>query len=140
MTLYHYTIADRLMKILIGGHLKLTPREDSELLEEGEARAVWLTSNPEWDKTAFYGYPIEAIEASGKIRISVDFNAKHSNAEVASHRLGNWESLVWSAGKVGVDHCDWYVSFEEVCLNEFTNIELWKDGAWVKIPMLIQGV
>ncbi len=135
MILYHYTISDRLIKILIDGYLKLTPSEDSEYLQEGERRAVWLTSNPEWDRTAFYGYPDNVLEHQGKIRISIKSDALMDRAVNKIHWLGDWDSLVWSAMEVKVDHRDWFVTFQEVGKANFKCVELWKDNQWQKIPL-----
>lgn len=68
--LYHYTIADRLVKILIDGYLKLTP--SIETATKNEPRLVWMTTSEEWDKTAFYGYPLEVLKSAGMIRITID--------------------------------------------------------------------
>ena len=136
MKLYHYTIADRLLKILMSGHLHKTPREDSPYLHEGEQRVVWLTTSGKWDKTAFYGYPMEVLENQGMVRITVDSeNIPCRVASVHSHRLGDWESLVWSANKVGVDYRDWIICESEVLLKHFKKIELWRDEQWQVIPL-----
>lgn len=136
MKLYHYTIADRLVKILIDGHLKLTPAENSMYLHENEKRAVWFTSQDTWDKTAFYGYPDAALDNAGRIRITVDTETVLAvPAEAEQHHLGDWESLVWSAMEVDVDYNNWFVCFNEVPLKLIECIELWKDGKWVKIPL-----
>jgi len=135
MKLYHYTIADRLVKILINGYLKLTP-ENYPLLEN-EKKAVWLSNSDKWCKTAFYGYPDAALDNAGRIRITIDSaNIKAEYAEAVQHYLGDWESLVWSAMEIGVSYKTWYVSFEVIPLNKVESIELWKDDKWVKVPII----
>lgn len=136
MILYHYTIADRLIKILISKHLKLTPGIDTTLFED-EARVVWLTTNPTWDRTAFYGQPDDAIEAAGKVRISIDSSkVRISHAVSVKQYLGFFEQLVQSAKSVGVDFLDWYVSFEKVPISAFTKIEFYLNKEWVELDML----
>ena len=137
MKVYHYTIADRLVKIMMDGFLKLTPREDSPNRVEGEARTVWLTINDTWDSTAFYGTPMEVLENAGMIRITMDTNNTCSVGMASAHsdRLGHWDDLVASAYRVGVDYRDWIISFEEIDVINFDNIELWKDGAWQHVPI-----
>ena len=136
MKVYHYTIADRLVKILIDGYLKLTPAKDSMYLHEDERRTVWLTKNPKWDKTAFYGYPDAALDNAGRIHITINAETILAvPAEAEQHYLGDWDSLVWSAMEVGVDFNDWFVCFKEIPLSLVECVELWKDNQWVKIPL-----
>ena len=137
MEVYHYTIADRLVKIMIDGFLKLTPREESPLLHEGEMRCVWFTTSKEWDKTAFYGHRDDVLDNAGRIRITIDaMQVPLGLATANSHRLGDWDSLVWSADEVGVDYRDWMISPSEVKVEDFERVELWleKEKRWHVVP------
>jgi len=134
MKLYHYTIADRLVKILIDGYLKLTP--ENHPLEENERKAVWLTKSNEWDRTAFYGYPDAALDNAGRIRITVNAETVLAvPAKAEKHYLGNWESLIWSAMEIGVDYNDWFVTFKEIPLKLAEKVELWRNNQWVEVPI-----
>ncbi len=140
MKVYHYTIADRLVKILIDGFLKLTPNEDGDNFVDGELRVVWFTTNDEWDDTAFYGYPKEVLDSAGRIRITVDSNTNPLGvASANSDRLGQWEALVNSASEIGVDYRDWIVSPIQVKTEDFECVELWKHDRWVEVPLRIKS-
>lgn len=132
MKFYHYTIADRLVKILIDGYLMLTPSK--ETTEDGELRLVWLTSSPTWDNTAFFGYPPEVLDNAGRIRITI--NKIYSTPKKFYDMIPMFDSLCDSARRVGVDPEDWGVSVDEIYIHEFEKIELWRDNEWTEIHAL----
>lgn len=127
---YHYTIADRLVKILIDGYINVM---QSDLQIKNEVRLCWLTVNPEWDKTAFYGYPEEVLDNAGRIRITLGgtYHPHHKFRD----RIYGVVSLELSAKMAGVEPSDWRVTPETVPVNRFTKIELWKNKQWVEIPI-----
>ena len=133
MNLYHYTIADRLVKIMIDGSLKLTPK--APLV--GERKVVWMTIKDEWDMTAFYGVPLEVLDNAGRIRITID--SEKIDGKLASgqaDRVGRWVSLVESAWAVNVDYRDWVICYDRIPLEAVTKIELWleHDERWEEVP------
>jgi len=130
---YHYTIADRLVRILIDGFLKLTP--EPEGLLESELQFVWVTSNPNWDNTAFFGYPISILENAGMIRITL--NKVYSSPKKFYDFMPSYDSLVEKAYQVSVDPEDWGVSDSIISISDFEKIELWKDNKWIEIPINI---
>lgn len=138
MVAYHYTIADRLIKILNSGYLKLCPEKP----EPNESRYVWLTTNPEWDRTAFYGYPDDLLDSQGRIRITVDLECinpdKVDNVFKKLNTIHNYLGLIESATRVGVRAKDWIVVSEEIKLCSILNIEVWnvKEKQWTKIKCL----
>ena len=135
---YHYTIADRLIKILNSGYLKLCP----ERPEPKETRYVWLTINPEWDRTAFYGYPDDLLDSQGRIRITVDLDCINPDKVYLANRvfysIHNYLGLIESATRVGIRASDWVVVSEEIKLSSIVNIEVWdtKTKQWNKIKCL----
>lgn len=135
---YHYTIADRLIKILNSGYLKLCP----ERPEPNETRYVWLTTNHEWDRTAFFGYPLDLLDSQGRIRITVDLDcinpAKVHVADEVYNTIHNYDGLVKSAARVKVQSSDWIVVDEVTKLVSIVNIEVWntKTKQWNKIKCL----
>lgn len=135
---YHYTIADRLIKILNSGYLKLCPEKP----EPNETRYVWLTTNPEWDRTAFYGYPLDLLDSQGRIRITVDLECinpdKVAGVFDVSSTIYNYLGLIETATRVGVKAKDWIVVSEEIKLASIINIEVWntKTKQWNKIKCL----
>lgn len=138
MVVYHYTIADRLIKILNSGYLKLCP----ERPEPKETRYVWLTAKDEWDKTAFYGYPDDLLDSVGRIRITVDLDCINPDkvhvADEVSNSIYNYDALVKSAARIKVQSSDWIVVSEEIKLCSILNIEVWnvKEEQWNKIKCL----
>lgn len=138
MVVYHYTIADRLIKILNSGYLKLCP----ERPEPKETRYVWLTTKDEWDKTAFYGYPDDLLDSVGRIRITVDLDCINPDkvhvADEVSNSIHNYDGLVKSAARVKVQSSDWIVVNEVITLVSIVNIEVWdaKIKQWNKIKCL----
>ena len=129
-TFYHYTIADRLVKILISGYLKLCPEKPLP----NEPQLVWVTSNPEWDKTAFFGYPDEVLDNAGRIRITLKSQyAPHNN-----YYIPNQYNLETTARMVGVNPYDWGVSHEVIPIADFEKVELWRDGKWEEVPCLMK--
>ena len=130
MLLYHYTISDRLVKIMVDGFLKLTPKEPLA----GEIPVVWLTKSREWEETAFYGHPKDALEQAGMIRITVSiYNV--IPAEAYRDRIPNFEHLCSTARIAGMDPEDWFVSNQKIGFDRIRGIELWRDEKWVKVPM-----
>ena len=138
MIAYHYTIADRLIKILNSGYLKLCP----ERPEPKETRYVWLTTKSEWDKTAFYGYPDDLLDSVGRIRITVDLDCINPDkvhvADEVSNTIHNYDGLVKSAARIKVQSSDWIVVNEVIKLASIINIEVWDTKAkqWNKIKCL----
>lgn len=138
-TLYHYTIADRLIKILIDGYLKLTPNQEKYI---AEPHLVWMTTSDEWDKTAFYGYPLEVLEQAGMIRISIDpYQVNLVNLDDV-YRAMDCKSLLKAlevlAEKVKVNTSNWRVTDMVVPVSAFLNIELWRNNQWETIPINIR--
>jgi len=129
-TFYHYTIADRLVKILISRYLKLTPADP----EPNEPQLVWLTTNPEWDRTAFYGYPDEVLDNAGRIRITLKGDFPHYREY--RHLIPNIEGFELSGLQVGCDINDWHVSADVVDITQFQKIELWRNNKWEEVPCL----
>lgn len=133
MTYYHYTIASRLVQILIDGFIKIMP--ESSKMDENEICPAWVTSNPKWDKTAFMGYSSEVLDNQGRIRITLK-DKKYDHPSLYKKNIWMYdEHLVPSAFYVGVDSKDWGISLEPIMLSEFKKIELWKDEKWVEIPI-----
>lgn len=130
---YHYTIADRLIKILISGHIKLM--EESSRRADYEVCFAWLTTSPKWDKTAFYDYPENALDHQGRIRITLK--------NMYPSYLDYWgvipdiTELEASGRKVGVDHTNWRISPEVIPVSDFEKVEMWfwKEKKWVEIPL-----
>ena len=122
---YHYTIADRLIKILDSGYLKLCPREP----EPSETQYVWLTKLPIWDNTAFYGYPTEVLDNAGRIRITVDLDCINPdsvfNSDDVSETIYNYKGLINSAKLVGVYPINWIVINEPVKLCSIISIDMY---------------
>jgi len=138
MKLYHYTIADRLVKILVDGYLKLTP--ENHPLKENERKAVWFTKSDEWDKTAFYGYSDIVLDNAGRIRITVNAETILAvPAQAEKQYLGDWENLILSALEVGVNYSDWFITFKEVPIKLVEKIELWRNNQWVELPLNIMN-
>lgn len=135
---YHYTIADRLIKILNSGYLKLCP----ERPEPKEIRYVWLTTKTEWDRTAFFGYPDDILDSVGRIRITVDLDCINPDkvhvADEVSNTIYNYDGLIKSAARVKVSSEDWIVVDEVIKLISIVNIEVWdtKTKQWNKIKCL----
>jgi hypothetical protein len=133
MELYHYTIADRLIKIILDGYLKLSPKEPME----GEPSLVWFTKKDEWDNTAFFGYSKEVLMNAGMVRITVD---KDEVEAVESYlkflepkQYKQFGYLVISALSVNVNYKDWYVTDKIVERKYFKKIEFWINDNWVEI-------
>lgn len=130
MTFYHYTIADRLVKILIDGYIKVM--EESSKVMEDEVCLAWVTASDEWDKTAFYGYPMEALDNAGRIRITL--KSSYPSHKVYAPNIGMLDRLESSAILEGVNIYDWGVSIEPIPVTDFERVELWRDNNWVEFP------
>ena len=126
-TYYHYTIMDRLEKILKSGYLKLTPNKID--LYKNEKQFVWLTKNSEWDKTVFINNPIEVLNEAGRVRITI--HGDYPSHTKYKTRLVSLERLEASARRVGVNPRDWAVSTKKIPVKSFNAVEVWKDGKWV---------
>ncbi len=133
MKFYHYTIADRLVKILISGYIKVM--EESSKVMEDEVRLVWLTANPNWDNTAFYNYPSEVLDNAGRVRITL--KSKYPSHKVFAQNIGMLQVLELSAKHSGVNIYDWGVSDKVIPLSDFECVELWKDEKWVEVPLML---
>lgn len=129
---YHYTIADRLVKILISGHIKVM--EESSKQSEDEPCLAWLTTSNEWDRTAFYGYPDEVLDNAGRIRITL--NGEYTSYRKYRHNIPNVEILEISGLQVGCNLDDWHVSPEVIPMSHFEKVELWRDNRWEEVPCL----
>lgn len=132
---YHYTIADRLVKILIAGHIKVMEKESQ--IDPFEIRLCWLTINPEWDKTAFYCYPNDVLDNAGRIRITLD--GRFDTVDKFRKYIHPIKTLEESAKSVGVDPNDWRISDKIVPISRFSKIEFWleHDKKWVEIPGIL---
>ena len=131
MKFYHYTIADRLIKILMSGHIKVM--EETSKVEENEICLAWVTSNPEWDRTAFYDYPDAVLDNAGRIRITL--KSKYPSHKLFQHNIGMLQSLELSAFHVGVNVNDWGVSDKVIPIFDFERVDLWKNNKWVEVPL-----
>jgi len=131
MKTYHYTISDRLVKILIDGEIKVM--EESSKHAHDEVCLAWLTINPEWDDTAFFGYDKKVLDNAGRIRITLggtyDKHTKHSRY------MPSRVMLEESAKSVGVNPEDWRVSDRPIDISRVSCIELWRDECWVEVPI-----
>ncbi len=134
-TCYHYTIADRLTKILISKHIKLM--EESSKYTDYEMCFAWLTTSPEWDRTAFYGYPEEVLNHAGRIRITL--KKSYPSYLDFMGAIPNLIDLEFSGRKAGVDPTNWRVSKEIIPIADFAKIELWfwKEKKWVEVPGIL---
>ena len=132
MKFYHYTIADRLVKILIDGYIKIMP--ESSKTSEDELCLAWVTSSPEWEKTAFYGYPQDVLEQAGKIRITL--TKKYPSHKIYSNNIDNVKMLELSAIAEGTNINDWGVSLKPIPITHFEKIELWRNKQWEEVPFI----
>ncbi len=130
---YHYTIADRLVKILISGHIKVM--EESSKREDYEVRLAWLTIDPKWDNTAFYRHPDDALDNAGRIRITL--KSKYPSYLDFWGGIPDILALEESGASVNVDHTNWRVSPKVVPISDFEKVELWlhKEKRWEEIPI-----
>ena len=129
---YHYTIADRLVKILIDGHIKVM--QESSKLSEDEPCLAWLTIRPEWDKTAFFGYPDDVLDNAGRVRITLP--ADYPSYMLFAQNIPQIDELRETAIHVGVTPSDWRVSLTPITIDKFIKIELWRGGEWVNVPFV----
>ena len=129
--LYHYTLSDRLAKILLSQTILMSPRDSSELKEK-EIPVVWLTVNPTWDKTAFLGYPLEKLDEIGRVRLTIE-NIPYTKATSLKKKLPLLSELIKSANLVNVNHNDWRISRKDIPIDKVTKIEKLIDNKWVKI-------
>ena len=130
--MYHYTIADRLVKILISGYIKVM--EETSKQSEDEPRLAWLTKSDKWDRTAFYGYPDEALDNAGRIRITL--KGEYPSYRRYRHMIPQIELLEISGLQVGCNLDDWCVSNEVIPIEQFEKVELWRDNRWEEVPCL----
>ena len=133
---YHYTIADRLVKIMIDGHINIM--KESSKVSKDEVCVAWLTVNPEWDKTAFYKYSDETLDNAGRIRITL--NGTWIHYRYYRDLMPMVDMLELLAIAEGVNPEDWRVSTNKIEVEFFEKIELWKDGTWIEIPIVRKAV
>lgn len=132
MKYYHYTVMDRLQKIVNDGYLKLTP--DKKDLMKNEGGFVWLTIKPEWDLTAFLLTDKKTLDDAGRIRITLEgwfpSHRKYIN------KLPHIKGLESQALKVGIDPNNWAVSNKRISVKKFTEIHIWVNNSWVNFEDL----
>ena len=135
--IYHYTIADRLVKILISRYIKVM--EESSKLTEDEICLAWFTKSPKWDNTAFYGYPDQVLDNQGRIRISVKREDHHfHHYKHFAPNMPELDTLERTAIEAGVNPENWVVSQGIVPVSSFHKIEMWDPHykIWKEVPVL----
>jgi hypothetical protein len=140
---WHYTTEAHLPKILRSG--VLLPATCG--VDNGERPAVWTSANPVWEETANKGYVDEATGMTrtgtkattaargGLARIEVRPEAAPYDwvafrAESGIHpRIAR--GLAEAAVAAGANPYEWFVSFEPIEMDDWLDIEVWRDGRWV---------
>lgn len=130
--IYHYTVKDRLLKILASGEIQRSPRDKKDLLGK-ERQVVWLTINSSWDNTCFMGSSKEAIDQAGRVRITLNDKVKTIKAHEYKKYLVNWKELVQTAMSVGTKAGDWRICIKNISIDDIEEIHFFNNNTWNKI-------
>lgn len=130
--LYHYTIKDRLLKILATGEIQRSPRDKKDLVGK-ERQVVWLTINSNWENTCFIKTPKEVIDQIGRVRITLNDKVKTIKAYEYKKYLHNWKNLVQTAIFVGSKAGDWRVCIKNISIDDIEEIHFFENNTWNKI-------
>lgn len=145
-TVWHYTIYDNLIKILVSEEIKLT----SLNIEFRERPAVWFSINQDWEETvrpaiqdiktgktsplsrdalSEKGFPPARIEVNhGLPFMTWDEFKEQSNISRKHSRALEKVARIW-----GADPNEWRVLFSPVGREHWGKIEIWNGKTWLNI-------
>ncbi|NLW80507.1 MAG: hypothetical protein GXY42_02380 [Desulfovibrionales bacterium] len=138
-TLWHYSKAGHLQSIFDSGELRLATIG----VPLGERPALWLSSDPNLEWTAYPKATVQELEESAYQPVHFCLNpAALERGDVRlvpwkKHRQKGGVTPAWAralekvAQDLGASHRNWWCSYAPISVEHFSKVEIMVGGKWV---------